>query len=185
MRVNRSQEFVIGGYTLGGRHFDALIFGHWDGDRLMYAARTRSGFTPDVREQLHQRFRGLETPECPFANLGRGPDWGEDEKLPVAEARLGGAVRVCRVDAGQALAALEVCGIEGVETPLGRRAPTHRVVGPKMRALPEGQIRVKVSPRTGQSTTYRQFRSILYGARTECGVPNWRALSLPKNARVT
>jgi hypothetical protein len=22
-----------------------------------------------VREQLHQRFRGLETPECPFANL--------------------------------------------------------------------------------------------------------------------
>jgi hypothetical protein len=32
-----------------------------------------------LREQLHQRFRGLETPECPFANLqaawaGR---WGE------------------------------------------------------------------------------------------------------------
>lgn len=23
MRVNRTQEFVIGGYTLGGRHFDA------------------------------------------------------------------------------------------------------------------------------------------------------------------
>jgi hypothetical protein len=43
MRVNRSEEFVIGGYTLGGRHFDALIFGYWEGDRLMYAARTRSG----------------------------------------------------------------------------------------------------------------------------------------------
>jgi bifunctional non-homologous end joining protein LigD len=28
MRVNRTQEFVIGGYTLGGRHFDALIFGY-------------------------------------------------------------------------------------------------------------------------------------------------------------
>jgi ATP-dependent DNA ligase len=79
MRVNRSQESVIGGYTLGGRHFDALIFGYWEGDRLMYAARTRSGFTPAVREQMHQRFRGLETPECPFANLpeARAGRWGD------------------------------------------------------------------------------------------------------------
>jgi len=79
MRVNRSQEFVIGGYTVGGRHFDALIFGYWEGDRLMYAARTRSGFTPAVREQLHQMFQGLETPECPFANLpeARAGRWGE------------------------------------------------------------------------------------------------------------
>jgi ATP-dependent DNA ligase len=69
MRVNRAQEFVIGGYILCGRHFDALIFGYWEGDRLMYDARTRSGFTPAVREQLHQRFQGLKTPECPFANL--------------------------------------------------------------------------------------------------------------------
>jgi DNA ligase D-like protein (predicted ligase) len=79
MRVNRTQEFVIGGYTVGGRHFDALILGYWDGDRLMYAARTRSGFTPVLREQLHQRFQGQETPECPFANLpeARAGRWGE------------------------------------------------------------------------------------------------------------
>jgi bifunctional non-homologous end joining protein LigD len=79
MRVNRSQDFVIGGYTLGGRHFDALIFGYWEGAKLMYAARTRSGFTPAVREQLHQRFRGLETSVCPFANLpeARARRWGD------------------------------------------------------------------------------------------------------------
>jgi hypothetical protein len=29
IRVNRTQDFVIGGYTVGGRHFDALIFGYW------------------------------------------------------------------------------------------------------------------------------------------------------------
>jgi bifunctional non-homologous end joining protein LigD len=69
MRVDRSQESVTGGYTVSGRHFDALIFGYWEGDRLMYAARTRSGFTPALREQLHQRLRGLEVSECPFANL--------------------------------------------------------------------------------------------------------------------
>ena len=45
----------------------------------MYAARTRSGLTPAVREQLQQWFRGLETLECPFANLpeARAGRWGE------------------------------------------------------------------------------------------------------------
>ena len=46
MRINRGQEFVIGGYTVGGNPFDALICGYYEGDRLLYAARTRNGFTP-------------------------------------------------------------------------------------------------------------------------------------------
>jgi DNA ligase D-like protein (predicted ligase) len=69
MRVNRGQEFVIGGYTIGGNPFDALIFGYYDGERLLYAARTRSGFTPATRAQLFKRFQALETPVCPFVNL--------------------------------------------------------------------------------------------------------------------
>jgi ATP-dependent DNA ligase len=69
MRINRGQEFVIGGYTIGGRTFDALIFGYHEGEKLIYAARTRNGFTPRLREGLVRRFRQLETPECPFANL--------------------------------------------------------------------------------------------------------------------
>jgi DNA ligase D-like protein (predicted ligase) len=69
MRINEGQEFVIGGYTLGGRSFDALVFGHYDGPRLMYVARTRNGFTPPLREGLMRRFHGLETVGCPFANL--------------------------------------------------------------------------------------------------------------------
>jgi DNA ligase D-like protein (predicted ligase) len=69
MRLNRGQEFVIGGYTRGTTTFDALIFGYYDGEDLIYVARTRSGFTPATRAQLFTRFRGLETPACPFANL--------------------------------------------------------------------------------------------------------------------
>jgi DNA ligase D-like protein (predicted ligase) len=69
MRINRGQEFVIGGYTIGTKTFDALIFGYYEGDRLMYVARTRNGFTQAVRERLFQKFRGLEVRECPFANL--------------------------------------------------------------------------------------------------------------------
>jgi hypothetical protein len=51
MRVNAGQEFVIGGYTLG-KSFDALVFGYYEGERLMYVARTRNGFTPGLRQIL-------------------------------------------------------------------------------------------------------------------------------------
>jgi ATP-dependent DNA ligase len=79
MRVNEGQEFVIGGYTIGGRTFDALVFGYYDGSRLLYAARTRNGFTPPLRESLMRRFRGMETTVCSFANLpeARSGRWGQ------------------------------------------------------------------------------------------------------------
>jgi DNA ligase D-like protein (predicted ligase) len=79
MRINRGQEFVIGGYTIGTRTFDALIFGYYEGDRLIYVARTRNGFTPALREQLFRKFRGLEIPECPFVNLPeeKSGRWGQ------------------------------------------------------------------------------------------------------------
>ena len=69
MRVNEGQEFVIGGYTIGGTTFDALVFGYYEGTRLIYVARTRNGFTPSLRAQLMQKRRRLEISRCPFANL--------------------------------------------------------------------------------------------------------------------
>ena len=78
MRVNAGQEFVIGGYTLGNP-FDALVFGYYEGKRLMYVARTRNGFTPASRQRLFEKFRGLEVAECPFGNLPemKSGRWGE------------------------------------------------------------------------------------------------------------
>jgi bifunctional non-homologous end joining protein LigD len=78
MRVNRGQEFVIGGYTVGTKTFDALVFGYYEADRLIYAARTRNGFAPVVREQLFKKFCGLEIPDCPFVNLpeAKSGRWG-------------------------------------------------------------------------------------------------------------
>jgi len=67
-RVNRGQEFIIGGYT-PGNPFDALIVGYHEGDRLLYAAKVRSGFVPLVRREVASRFKGLEIDTCPFANL--------------------------------------------------------------------------------------------------------------------
>src|SRR6266849_1868437 len=59
MRVNKGQEFVIGGYTPAGRSFDALIFGYHQNGKLLFAARTRNGFTPSSRLELVKHFRGL------------------------------------------------------------------------------------------------------------------------------
>jgi DNA ligase D-like protein (predicted ligase) len=69
MRVNRGQEFVIGGYTIGTRTFDALVIGYYEDGKLLYASRTRNGFTPALRAELFRKFRGLESDVCPFANL--------------------------------------------------------------------------------------------------------------------
>jgi len=79
MRINRGQEFVIGGYTIGTRMFDALVIGYYEDGRLMYASRTRNGFTPALRQQLFKKFRGLEIAECPFVNLpeARSGRWGQ------------------------------------------------------------------------------------------------------------
>jgi hypothetical protein len=77
-RVNRGQPFVIGGYTLGAKNFDAIMFGYCDGGKLMYG-RTRSGFTPASRDQLFKRFKKLAAETSPFVNLpqGKGGRWGE------------------------------------------------------------------------------------------------------------
>ena len=79
MRINLGQEFVIGGYTPSPKNFDALIFGYYEGKRLIYVARTRNGFTPRSREELFSRFRGLETAACPFDNLPepKSGRWGQ------------------------------------------------------------------------------------------------------------
>jgi ATP-dependent DNA ligase len=58
MRINKGQEFVIAGYTVGGATFDALIFGYYDESKLLYVSRTRNGFTPRLREDLLKRMFG-------------------------------------------------------------------------------------------------------------------------------
>jgi bifunctional non-homologous end joining protein LigD len=79
MRLNQGQEFVIGGYTVGGRTFDAVVFGYYEGKDLRYAAKTRNGFTPASRADLMTKFTKLTTQECPFTGLPekRSGRWGE------------------------------------------------------------------------------------------------------------
>jgi DNA ligase D-like protein (predicted ligase) len=90
MRVNRGQEFVIGGYTRGTQTFDALVFGYYEGKDLIYVARTRNGFTPRTRAQLFRKFKGLEIDACPFVNLPeeKSGRWGQGlTKAKMAECQ--------------------------------------------------------------------------------------------------
>lgn len=79
MRISQGQDFVIAGYTPGSKNFHAIIFGYYDAGTLMYAGRTRNGFTPSSRHQLFKRFNGLEVEKCPFGNLPetKSGRWGE------------------------------------------------------------------------------------------------------------
>jgi ATP-dependent DNA ligase len=69
LRVNQGQELVIAGYTPSPKNFDALVIGYYEGSKLIYAARTRDGFTPASRVELFKKIKPLEVKECPFANL--------------------------------------------------------------------------------------------------------------------
>ena len=69
MRVNCGQELVIAGYTPSAKNFDAVVIGYYDGPNLIYAARTRNGFTPASRAELFKKIKPLEIADCPFANL--------------------------------------------------------------------------------------------------------------------
>jgi len=72
------QEFVIGGFTepKGSReHFGALLVGYYQAAQLMFASKVGTGFSTDTLHALHQRFKKLETPVCPFVNLPtKGPN---------------------------------------------------------------------------------------------------------------
>jgi DNA ligase D-like protein (predicted ligase) len=73
MRVLQRRDFVIGGYTPGGRNFHAILIGDYDGRVLKYVAKVHGGFTPALRIFVFEHFRGLETKTCPFKNLPEPP----------------------------------------------------------------------------------------------------------------
>jgi len=68
-RVNRGQEFVIGGCIPGPQGFDSLIVGFYGDDDLVYVARVRDGFVPASGRQVFEKIRGLVSSEMPFVNL--------------------------------------------------------------------------------------------------------------------
>jgi hypothetical protein len=69
LRVNRRQNFIVGGYMPRGASFDSILVGYYEGHEIKYATSVRAGFTPASRREVFARCSKLEAPECPFSNL--------------------------------------------------------------------------------------------------------------------
>lgn len=70
LKLERQQEFVIGGYRPSGDNsVDALLVGYFDNEELRFAAKVRAGLVPHVRRELARKLKALQQNRCPFVDL--------------------------------------------------------------------------------------------------------------------
>lgn len=64
------QEFVIGGWTESesGRPFAALVFGWYDGEKLLYVGHAGGGYKDREMQVIKNKLEKLEIKKSPFAN---------------------------------------------------------------------------------------------------------------------
>ena len=74
LKLDHRQEFVVGGWTEPRntrQHIGALLLGHFDGDRLVYAGHMGGGFSRSALEDMYRRLAPLERPASPFDSTPR------------------------------------------------------------------------------------------------------------------
>jgi bifunctional non-homologous end joining protein LigD len=70
LKLERHQEFVIGGYRLAASDsVDALLVGYFEDGALRFAAKVRAGLVPHVRRQFARSLKPLRVRGCPFVDL--------------------------------------------------------------------------------------------------------------------
>ena len=68
-KVDKAQEFVIGGYKPDAGSFQSILAGYCEADKLIFAGKVRQGFNPASRRRLLEAMRPLLANKCPFDNL--------------------------------------------------------------------------------------------------------------------
>ena len=78
LKLDKQQEFVVGGYRPGPYGVDAVLVGYYEGKQLFFAGKVRAGFTPHLRREVFEQLRPLHTSKCPFVDLpnSRASHWG-------------------------------------------------------------------------------------------------------------
>jgi hypothetical protein len=68
-RINRAQEFVIGGFVPGSHGIDSLIVGVYEKKGVTFVAKVRNGFLPRIREEIFPQLkkRIIETAHSPIS----------------------------------------------------------------------------------------------------------------------
>jgi bifunctional non-homologous end joining protein LigD len=69
-KLERQQEFVIGGYRPDGANgLEALLVGYHEGKELRFAGKVRAGLVRHIRQEVLGKLKPLQIPDCPFCNL--------------------------------------------------------------------------------------------------------------------
>ena len=78
LKLDKQQEFVVGGYRPGPNGVDALLVGYYEGKQLRFAGNVRAGFTPHLRREVFEPLRPLSIATCPFVDLpnSKSSHWG-------------------------------------------------------------------------------------------------------------
>jgi DNA ligase D-like protein (predicted ligase) len=78
LKLDKQQEFVVGGYRPGNAGVDALLVGYYEGKELHFAGKVRAGFTPHVRREVLTELQPLHSAVCPFVDLpnSKTSHWG-------------------------------------------------------------------------------------------------------------
>ena len=78
LKLDRQQEFVVGGFRPGPHGIDALLVGFYDGKHLKFAGKVRAGFTPHLRREVFAALGPLTGAKCPFTDLpnSKASHWG-------------------------------------------------------------------------------------------------------------
>lgn len=78
LKLDKQQEFVVGGYRPGPNGVDALLVGVFEAKQLRFAGKVRAGFTPHVRREVFAALKPLHTDRCPFVDLpnSKASHWG-------------------------------------------------------------------------------------------------------------
>ncbi|HHV65189.1 MAG TPA: DNA ligase D [Peptococcaceae bacterium] len=69
IKCGNRQELVIGGYTISAQRISgisSLLLGFYEGEDLVYAGRTGTGFSDVLRKELAEKFEPLKRGESPF-----------------------------------------------------------------------------------------------------------------------
>jgi bifunctional non-homologous end joining protein LigD len=68
-KLQRSDDFMVGGYIPGANGIDQLVVGMRRDGALHFVDSVKNGFVPTTRRKVQEAIQKLVTPECPFVNL--------------------------------------------------------------------------------------------------------------------
>jgi bifunctional non-homologous end joining protein LigD len=67
IKINSSDDFVIGGFTHGERdYFSSLVLGRYDGEKLVHAGQVGTGFNEKSLKEIFEKLEPLITKQSPF-----------------------------------------------------------------------------------------------------------------------